>query len=191
MQIRPAIRADLEMFRDIDGVVDSTDYLHVEKSGEGVGISIKIEPRPLREKLILANRLSDDAFFAYRQVTEANDEGIALVAEHGGVIVAAAVAQLRIDPALPGSSPLNIVDLRVDFDFRRQGLATAMLYQIIQNARERQSRAVYAEAAANNFPAHELLLKCGFELSGLDTRRQSNHDLIKECATMLWYVPLD
>jgi RimJ/RimL family protein N-acetyltransferase len=66
-----------------------------------------------------------------------------------------------------------------------------MLYQIIQGAREREVRAVYAEAVANNVPAHQLLLKCGFELSGVDWRRQSNHDLIKEVATMLWYVPLD
>jgi len=186
MQIRPAIRTDLEMFRDIDGVIESSSYLHVDRSGEGIALSLKIESRPLREKLICANRLGDEAFFAYRQVTEANDEGMALVAEHEGIIVAAAVAQVK-----PELQTLHVVDLRVDYDFRRQGVATGMLYQIIQGAREREIRAVYAEAAANNVPAHQLLLKCSFELSGVDWRRQSNHDLIKECATMLWYVPLD
>jgi RimJ/RimL family protein N-acetyltransferase len=186
MQIRPAIRTDLEMFRDIDAVIESSGYLHVDRTGEGFDVALKIEQRSLREKMIYPNRLSDDALFTYRQVTEANDEGMVLVAEHEKIIVAAAVAQLR-----PELKTLHVVDLRVDCDFRRQGLATAMLYQIIQDAREREIRAVYAEAVANNVPAHQLLLKCGFELSGVDWRRQSNHDLIKECATMLWYVPLD
>jgi GNAT superfamily N-acetyltransferase len=186
MQIRPAIRADLEMFDDIDAVVESSSYLHVDRAGEGLDLSLKIETRPLREKLIHPNRLSDDTMFTYRQITEGIDEGIALVAEHDEIIVASAVALLR-----PESSTLHLVDLRVDYDFRRQGLATAMLFQIIQDARNRQSRAVSAESRANNLPAHQLLLKCSFEFSGIDLRRQSNHDLIKESATMLWYVPLD
>jgi GNAT superfamily N-acetyltransferase len=186
MQIRTAIRDDLEMFGDIDGIVESSSYLHVDRAGEGLDVSLKIETRPLRVKLIHENRLSDDAMFTYRQITEGIDEGIALVAEHDDVIVASAVALLR-----PESSTLHIVDLRVDYDFRRQGLATAMLYKIIEEARRRENRAVFVEAKANNFPAHQLLLKCSFEFSGVDWRRQSNHDLIKECATMLWYVPLD
>jgi GNAT superfamily N-acetyltransferase len=186
MQIRPASRTDLEMFRDIDGVIESSSYLHLDRTGEGLALSLKIEIRPLREKMIHANRLSDDAFFSYRQITQSIEDGIALLAEHDGIIVASAVAQLR-----PQTSTLHLVDLRVDYDFRRQGLGTAMLFQIIQNARERESRAVSAEAQANNLPAHQLLLKCSFELSGVDWRRQSNHDLIKECATMLWYLPLD
>ena len=186
MEIRPAIRTDLDSFHDIDGIVESSSYLHVDRNGEGLAVSLKIEARPLREKLIHANRLSDEDFFAYRQITEGMDEGIALVAEHDEIIVASAVAQVR-----PESSTLHLVDLRVDYDFRRQGLATAMLYQIIQAARQRESRAVSAESLANNLPAHHLLLKCSFEFSGIDWRRQTNHDLIKECATMLWYVPLD
>jgi GNAT superfamily N-acetyltransferase len=186
MEIRPAIRTDLEMFRDIDGVIESSSYLHLDRTAEGLALSLKIETRPLREKMIHANRLSDDAFFSYRQVTESVQDGIALVAEHDGIIVGSAVAELR-----PETSTLHLVDLRIDYDFRRQGLATAMLFQVIHNARQRHSRAVSAEAQANNLPAHQLLQKCSFELSGVDWRRQSNHDLIKECATMLWYVPLD
>jgi ribosomal protein S18 acetylase RimI-like enzyme len=186
MQIRPAIRSDLESFAEIDGIVESSSYLHLDRTGEGLAISLKIEARPLREKLMHANRLGDEALFAYRQITQGIDEGIALVAEHENLIVACAVGLLR-----PETSTLYIADLRVDYDFRRQGLATAMLYQITAEARARQTRAVHAEIAANNLPANQMLQKCGFELSGIDWRRQSNHDLIKECATVLWYLPLD
>jgi len=52
-------------------------------------------------------------------------------------------------------------------------------------------RAVAVESRSNNHPAAALFAKCGFELSGIDTRRWSNHDLVKEAATLLWYATLD
>jgi ribosomal protein S18 acetylase RimI-like enzyme len=81
--------------------------------------------------------------------------------------------------------------LRVDFDHRREGLATAMMFYVIQTAREAQLRAVAAESAANNDPANQLLAKLGFQLTGLDSHRNSNHDLVKEAVTLLWYATLD
>jgi L-amino acid N-acyltransferase YncA len=186
MQIRPAVHNDLDALNEIDGTIDSSEYLHVERSGEGMGISFKLEPRPLRERLIGANRLSDDVSFAYRQIVDGHDEGLCLVAEHEGLIVGAMVAIHRPDRGL-----LEVVDVRIDFDLRREGLATAMLFQATQTARERECRALLAQAAANNAPANQLLLKCGFELSGLDTRRGSNHDLAREITTLIWYTPLD
>ena len=40
-------------------------------------------------------------------------------------------------------------------------------------------------------PAARLLIKCGFELAGVDTQRHSNHDLVKEVASLIWYAALD
>jgi ribosomal protein S18 acetylase RimI-like enzyme len=79
----------------------------------------------------------------------------------------------------------------VDYDLRRQGLGMALVYQIVQKTREAELRAVTAETRTNNFPANQLLLKCGFDLGGLDTRRHTNHDMVKESATLLWYASLD
>src|SRR5213076_1893446 len=94
------------------------------------------------------------------------DEGTALVAEHEGVPVALLVGQ-----AQPTHGTLKLIDLRVDYDHRREGLATAMVYQLIQTAREAGGiRAVAAETRANNFPASQLLAKLGFELAGLDAQ---------------------
>jgi len=33
--------------------------------------------------------------------------------------------------------------------------------------------------------------KLDFELSGIDLRRHTNHDLVKERATLFWYATLD
>jgi ribosomal protein S18 acetylase RimI-like enzyme len=86
---------------------------------------------------------------------------------------------------------MRIVELRVDFDHRRQGLATAMLYQLVGEARNAELRAVAVETLTNNVPASRLLSKCGFELAGVDTARHTNYDLVKEAATLFWYSALD
>ncbi len=186
MEIRPATLADISGLDEIDATIESTDFLHLERGGEGLSLSLRSEVRPLREKLIQAYRTGDELKFAYKQIAGQIDDGLALVVEHDETILASTVSILR-----PELGTLHLLDVRVDYDFRRQGLATAMLFQVIQTAREHELRAVFAEAQANNLPANQMLHKCGFELSGIDLRRRSNHDLVKESATLLWYATLD
>ncbi len=186
MQIREMNSADLDRLIDIDATIDSMHYLHLDSAGEGLKRTWTVEPRPLRERLIDRNALGDDTRFDYRQVVTGIDDGFARVADYSGNIIASLLA--RPDPLL---GVLRITDLRADFDYRRQGLGTALVYQAIARARELELRAVTADTAANNHPAAEFMLKLGFELSGLDLRRRSNHDVVKECATLVWYATLD
>jgi ribosomal protein S18 acetylase RimI-like enzyme len=186
MQIRPATVADLDQLADIDGTIESARYLHLERAGEALALTWKLDERPLREKLIDPNPLDDERRFAMKQIFTGADEGYALVAEHDDVVVAALVAQPDVLAAR-----LRILDLRVDYDFRRQGVGMAMVFQSIQHARENKLRAVTIESLTNNLPASQFLLKCGFDISGLDTQRHSNHDLVKESATLIWHAALD
>ena len=187
MQIRPAKTDDLADMAEIDGTVESSQYLHLEtSSGEGLSAGWKLEQRPARKKLIDPNRLDDDATFTLRQVVGGAEEGLAIVIE----IDDAPVAMLLAVPD-PSAGTLRIVDLRVDYDFRRQGMGLALVYQAIQTARESGLRAIHAQTLSNNLPAAALLAKCGFDLSGVDTRRRSNHDLVKETVTLFWYAALD
>jgi ribosomal protein S18 acetylase RimI-like enzyme len=186
MEIRPGNAKDLDLLPDIDGTVESTRYLHLEQSGEGLAATWRLEERPLRQKLIDPNRLADEATFLLKQIVSGADEGLVLVAEHDDAPVAVLVAHRR-----PERQTLHLVDLRIDYEQRRQGIATAMMYQLIAAAREMSVRAVSAETRTNNVPANQLLAKCGFELSGVDTRHDSNHDVVKEAATLFWYAPLD
>lgn len=186
MQIRPAVAADLDALIEIDGIIESSRYLHLDRGGTGLALSWKIEERPLRTKLIESNPLNDEQRFIVRQIATGAEEGIALVAEHEGMSVALLVAQPQ-----PMHGTLKLLDLRVDYDHRREGLATAMLYQVIQTARDTGLRAVAAETRANNFPANQLFTKLGFELAGLDAQRHSNHDLVKESVTLFWYAAMD
>lgn len=183
MLIRPATAADLEAIVEIDSVIESTDYLHVDRGGDVASLSWKLEKRPLREKLIAANPFDDDTGFVLKQVLGGMDEGIALVAEHDDHVVASLLAQFR-----PQFETIELIDLRVDFDYRRQGIATVMLFQLIEKAREQEGvRALSCTTLTNNSPAAQLLDKHGWELSGLDVRRRTNHDLVKESATLIWY----
>jgi hypothetical protein len=70
-------------------------------------------------------------------------------------------------------------------------VASALLFQIIQQARESGVRAIRAETKTNNHPINALLGKLGFDLSGVDTRHDSNHDLVKESVTLFWYLSFD
>jgi GNAT superfamily N-acetyltransferase len=185
MQIRPMTASDLDNLREIDGTVSSTEYLHIERTGEALAVAWKIEPRKLREKYLERRALDDDQYFAIKQIATGADEGVAFVADYSGVLVAAAGAQ---QDSLTGA--LRLIDLRVDSDYRRQGIGSGLIFQIIQFARDKELRAVTAQLPANNFPGHEFLSKFGFELTGLDTHRMSNYDLVKETATLFWYLTL-
>jgi RimJ/RimL family protein N-acetyltransferase len=65
-----------------------------------------------------------------------------------------------------------------------------LMFQLIQFARDRESRAIRAAVHASNVPMMQLLAKLGFTLAGLDTHQKSNHDLVEEKATLLWYLEL-
>jgi GNAT superfamily N-acetyltransferase len=186
MEIRPVRVADLDRLIDIDGTIESTDYLHIDRVGAGFTGGWKIEQRPLREKRMERNQPTDEIQFITRQIVTGAEEGLALLADYDGVNVAQLVARLE-----PEFRTLRIIDLRVDFEHRRQGLGSAMMYMAIGQARDLQLRAVAADTHTDNLPAAEFLLRCGFELAGLDTRKHTNHDLVKERITLFWYVPLD
>ena len=186
MQIRAGQLADLDRLIDLDGTIESGEYLHLERGGEGLAVSWRLEERPLREKLVDSNAVGDEHRFALRQVLGGVEEGTALVAEHDGQLVALAVA--RLDPE---RRTLNLIDLRIDYDFRRQGLGIAMIYQIISGAREQGLRAVMATTLTNNIPAARFLAKAGFDLGGVDTHFATNHDLVKEAVALFWYAVLD
>jgi GNAT superfamily N-acetyltransferase len=186
MEIRPATLADLDRLIEIDGTIESTRYLHVDRSGEAFASAWRLDERPLRSKLIDNNAPTDDLRFALRQVLAGIEEGAALAAEHEGELVALAVGQ--VDPT---AASLRLIDLRVDYDQRRQGIGSALLFQLITTARERGLRAVTARTLTNNVTANAFLAKAAFELGGLDTHFLSNHDLVKEAVTLFWYAALD
>ena len=186
MQIRPVAAGDLDGLADIDGIIESTRYLHLDRSGEGLGVQWKIEERPLRSKTIERNTLNDEQRFMVRQIATGIEDGVAQLVEHEGQPLALLAAQTEA-----AHETLKLIDLRVDFEHRRQGLATGLLYQLIQTARDHGLRAVAAETRANNFPANQLLTKLDFQLTGIDTHRHSNHDLVKESVTLFWYAALD
>ena len=129
MELRPVTLADLDALCDIDGTIESTEYLHLEQSGEGLSIGWKLDRRPLRQKLIDGNPLSDESHFAVKQIATGADDGLAILAEHDVLPVGLLVATLRHDLTV-----LELIDLRIDYDHRRQGVATAMIFQAINFA---------------------------------------------------------
>ena len=192
MEIRSAKVADLEGLAEIDATAESAEYLHVEHGGEGLAegpVGLRVEVRRLREKAVAPCPADDDLRFAFKNVAAGIEEGVALYAEHDDRPAATLLA--TPDP-LHGT--LDLVDLRVDYDFRRQGIALAMLYRLVSEAKAMVGlgvRAIRAETRSNNVAAARLLEKAGFDLCGIDTRRHTNHDLVKEQATLVWYLSVE
>lgn len=186
MQIRPLRPADLDLIDEIDATIDSIRYRHVERVADGDKTRFAVEERPLPAKRVEPNPIDDDLRFSLKQTAADIEDGLALVAEHDDVPIAALLARVALDdPTL-----VEIVDVRVDFDFRRQGLASAMLFQAITFARDKEARAIRAAARSSNDAGNRLLAKLSFELAGIDTFKSTNHDLVKEQTTLLWYLAL-
>lgn len=182
MTIRPAVATDLTDLQEIDGTIESVHYAHVEQTAADGNLSWKLEWRPAREKLILPAALDGDTDFMLRQILTGGDEGLAMTAEHDDTAIALILAQPDISRGV-----MRVLDLHVDYDHRRQGIATVLLFQLIQRAKDDDLRAAYMTTRTNNAPAARLLEKLGWELSGIDTKRHDNHDLVKESATLMWY----
>jgi ribosomal protein S18 acetylase RimI-like enzyme len=186
MQIRAAVADDLILIGDIDATVESTQYLHLDRTGEGLAAGWSLEVRPLREKRIEPNRLDEDHAFTLRQIAGGIEEGWATVLE----IEPGRPAALLLARPQPQYRVVQLLDVRVDYDFRRQGLGLALGYHLIGAARDGDWRAIAAETRTSNLAANRYLEKLGFTLAGVDTMRHSNHDLVKEAATLLWYLQL-
>src|SRR4051812_15173658 len=92
MEIRPVQPADLDSLVEIDGTIESSHYLHVDRAGEGIAVQWRLEERPLREKLIERNRPTDESNFLLMQIVTGIEEGMALLAEHDDQKVALLVA---------------------------------------------------------------------------------------------------
>jgi RimJ/RimL family protein N-acetyltransferase len=186
MNIRAAQLSDLESLTEIDATMENSRYLHVDRTGSGFTSAWRLEERPLRSKLIERNPFDDERRFVVKQLLTGGEEGLATVVEHEDQPVALMAAVVDF-----ATKTLRVADLRVDFDYRRQGLGLAMLFQCIQSARERELRAVSARTLTSNLAAAHLLAKAGFELGGVDTHVNTNHDLVKEAVTLFWYAALD
>lgn len=186
MIIRPAQLDDLDRLLDIDATIESSQYLHIDRGGEGLAVNWAIEERPAREKLLDSNSISEEQRFVLKQIAGGTEEGAVLVAEHADQLVALAVARRDVE-----RQTLHVLDVRVDYDFRRQGLGSAILFQIIAQARDSGLRAVAAHTLTNNLPAARFFSKAGFDLTGIDTHFHTNHDLVKEAVALFWYAALD
>lgn len=186
MTLRPMTDADLILLNDVDAHVEGNQYLHLDRAGDGLEARWSLSLRPSRAIAPAPNPVGDDLAFQYKQVVSGADDGLALAAEHDEGLVAAVLARHDAEVGV-----VDLVDVRVDGEFRRQGLATAAVYQVTGYARDQDARAIRVAATADNVPFLTMLDKMGFAFSGLDVRRRTNHDLVKEQATLWWYLELE
>jgi len=97
------------------------------------------------------------------------------VAERGGAVVGFSVVWFAADEAELG-------DLAVDPDWRRRGVAAALLARVVQECSARRTRALYLEVRESNAAARALYERAGFELVG---RRRAYYTAPREDACVM------
>lgn len=88
---------------------------------------------------------------------------ISLVAEHDENIIGYAEIQKHTNQSLKGITDLNIY---LHQDYHQQGLGTAMLIHLLNQAQQQNIHKVNLQVVADNHPAIRLFQKLGFEPEG-------------------------
>jgi len=81
------------------------------------------------------------------------------VVEHGGVIIGVVVAWLLVDE-------VHIATIATHPDFRRQGVAQALLAHVLKLGAEEGAVSSFLEVRESNFAAQALYRKFGYEQTG-------------------------
>jgi len=75
------------------------------------------------------------------------------------------------------ASIARVVDLVVDLESRRRGVATSLLTQVQTWAMERQMERIIVETQSKNYPCIRMLQKFGYEFCGYNDQYYSTRDV--------------
>lgn len=167
MIVRPATLADLNacLLIDHSSATDHVWQMQVRESDAQVGVTFHAVrlPRQMRVEYprdveqLVEDWHRDEAFL----VAEADSE------------VRGYVDLL----AMPWQQMGWVANLAVERNYRRRGIATALLRQARQWARQEGLRLLQAEATTKNYPALCLYQKLGFQFCGFNDHYYPNQDI--------------
>ena len=167
MIVRPATLADLNACLSIDhsSATDHVWQMQVRDSDLQVGVSFHVVrlPRQMRVEYprdveqLVEDWHREEAFL----VAEADNE------------VRGYVDLL----AMPWQQMGWVANLAVERNYRRRGIATALLRHARQWARQHGLRLLQAEATTKNYPALRLYQKLGFQFCGFNDHYYPNQDI--------------
>lgn len=78
------------------------------------------------------------------------------------------------------SNRLRVTELWIDDDYRRKGIATALMDIAVKRAREEKRRVIMLETQSRNEGAIAFYLAYGFSLIGFDSCAYKNNDLSRK-----------
>jgi GNAT superfamily N-acetyltransferase len=167
LQIRPAVSTDLPRLMGMEHAC-TTDYVwQVNVSADAGQIVVTLRevrlPRSVqvnypREPFALAD--------------EWKRTGILLLAVLDDQSAGYIYFQERL-----GSGAIWVTDLVTATEFRRRGVATALLSSAYQWAAERGYRKIFVETLAKNYPGVCLLKKNGYEFCGYNDQYYATYDV--------------
>ena len=168
LKIRSALAPDIQSLVGFDHSCDS-DYvwqLDLQKTDRQVTVSLREVrlPRPAqvlypRDRFSLADEWKKNA----RTFVAVSPDGMP-------------IGYIRLFEQIAAAS-VWVLDLVVDTEARRKGVATALLGSIEVWALQRQHRQIFMETSSKNHPAISLMKKAGFEFSGYNDHYYATQDV--------------
>jgi streptothricin acetyltransferase len=183
--IRSLTSADIARLPEMELNFRAEAHLAVEKSVEGLNVTWRLVERPVDPPFVSVDYNMDDQDQAEITKRLQEGDGLYLVAEHHGKLVA--LLDLEREAWRDTGMIWNIV---IDQAHRRQGLGTQLMQRAIQWARRRGLRALALETQTNNLPACCFYQKMGFQLCGVDDHFYSNDDISLNEVALFWYYEL-
>lgn len=166
-KLRPALSAEIPRLAAFNHTVKS-DYVWQLNLNKEEG-EIKVELREVRLPRPVQVQYPRDQFSL---ADEWKKNAQTFVAVAGG----APLGYIRVLEQESAGS-VWILDLVVETEARRKGVATALIHKIEQWARERRNRQLFIEMSSKNHPIIGLVKKMGFEFSGYNDHYYFTQDV--------------
>lgn len=171
IEIRPLDRLDLSRLRELmSGYTSTQRYaVHKQETDARAVIALELEALAAPHTRNYWDCLSEDDLKRYEGFLAG---GFSLGAHRNGDWVGVALAE-----AEPWNRLLNVWELHVHPDYRRQGIGGRLLAELAGRARNRGLRALTVETQNTNVNAIRFYHKAGFTIEGIDLSYYTNRDV--------------
>src|SRR5882724_3789784 len=178
--LRPLESADISNLSQIRATYSSPTTLVLEKSGQGLTTGWQFVERPIPFNKGTLYDFDADALVAIQHRLEHPTRTYQRVAEEDGRLVGLLDMELQ-----EWNNTVVLWNLRVDLDYRRQGIGRRLWHRGLEYAQNADVRAIMLETQNTNVAACRFYAEMGCQLVGLNEALYSN-DWQKTEAALFW-----
>jgi len=180
IRIKPLTRLEADDIRSLNTGYTSLAVYRVGKDESPQRTLFSLELAELQHPFVKHWETDDEELAMLQGVA---GQGYSLGAYHDQLLVGIALAEPR-----RWNRSLWVWEFHVLPGYKRSGLGTCLMQNLVQLARQAGLRALVVETQSTNLPAINFYRKNGFEIDGIDLSYYTNDDLVNgEVALFMKY----